>query len=45
MVEEVAETGVVTEKDKVMIEVIYQCYLQSDRGVMFKNEAPLDENA
>ena len=38
-----AKTGVVS--DKVMTKVIFQCYLQIDRGVRFKSEDPLDANA
>ncbi len=40
-----AKTGVVSETDKVMTKVIFQCYLQIDRGVRFKSEDPLDTNA
>ena len=40
-----AKTGVVSETDKVMTKVIFQCYLQIDRGVRFKSEDPLDANA
>ena len=40
-----AKTGVVSETDKVMTQVIFQCYLQIDRGVRFKSEDPLDANA
>ncbi len=31
--------------DKVMMKVIFKCYLQIDRGVRFKSEDPLDANA
>ncbi len=40
-----AKTGVVSETDKVMTKVIFQCYLQIDRGMRFKSEDPLDANA
>ena len=40
-----AKTGVVSETDKVMTKVIFQCYLQIDMGVRFKREDPLDPNA
>ncbi len=40
-----AKTGVVSETDKVMTKVIFQFYLQIDRGVRFKSEDPLDTNA
>ena len=40
-----AKTGVVSDTDKVMTKVIFQCYLQIDRGVRFKREDPLDPNA
>ncbi len=40
-----AKTGDVSETDKVMTKVIFQCYLQIDRGVRFKSEDPLDPNA
>ncbi len=40
-----SKTGVVSETDKVMMKVIFQCYLQIDRGVRFKSEDPLDANA
>ena len=40
-----AETGTVTEKDKVMTSVIDQCYVQIDRGVMFRSDDHFDENA
>ena len=40
-----AKTGVVSDTDKVMTKVIFQCYLQIDRGVRFKNSDPLDPNA
>ena len=39
-----AKTGVVSDTDRVMTKVIFQCYLQIDRGVRFKNEDPLDPN-
>ncbi len=39
-----AKTGVVSETDKVMTKVIFQCHLQIDRGVRFKREDPLDAN-
>ena len=34
-----------SETDKVMMNVIFQCYLQIDRKVRFKYEDPLDANA
>ena len=34
-----------SDTDKVMTKVIFQCYLQLDRGVRFKNKDPLDRNA
>ncbi len=40
-----ANSGIVSETEKVMTKVIFQCYLQIDRGVRFKNEDPLDKNA
>ena len=40
-----AKTGVVSDTDKVMTKVIFQCYLQIDRGVRFESEDPLDANA
>ncbi len=40
-----AKTGVVSETDKVMTKVIFQCYLQIDREVRFKSEDPLDAHA
>ena len=40
-----AKTGVVSDTDKVMTKVIFQCYLQIDRGVRFENEDPLHTNA
>ena len=40
-----AKTGVVSETDKVMTKVIFECYLQADRGVRFNSEDPLDANA
>ena len=39
------ETGTVTENDEVMTKVIYQCYLQIDKGVRLENEDPFNENA
>ncbi len=40
-----AKTEVVSETDKVMTKLTFQCYLQIDRGVRFKSEDPLDANA
>ena len=40
-----AERRFVTEKDKLMTKVMYQCYLQIDKRVRFKDVDPLDENA
>ncbi len=40
-----ANTGVVSETDKVLTKVIIRCYLQIDRGVRFTNDDPLDANA
>ncbi len=40
-----ANTGVVSETDKVLTEVIIRCYRQIDRGVRFTNDDPLDANA
>ncbi len=40
-----AKTGDESHTDKVMTKVIFQCYLQIDRGVRFKSVDPLDPNA
>ncbi len=40
-----ANTGVVSENDKVLTKVIIRCYLQIDRGVRFTYDDPLDANA
>ncbi len=39
------KTRVVYETDGAMTKVIFQCYIQIDRGVRFKSQDPLDANA